>query len=231
MKKSFRLSDTVPNARRDVDDELAFHLEMRTREFMEQGMSEEDARARAAESFGDVRQIRGDLASERAERNNERARGEWWLGFRGDVSYAVRSLVRNKAFALAAIATLALGIGANSAIFSIVNSVLLKPLPYPESERLVMLWGNYPNYGRTTLSLPDFLDWRSQSSHFEHVAARAGAAFNYTGGDEPVQLRADRVTANFFSTLGVQPILGRGFRPDEERAGNEMVVVLSHGFS
>ena len=232
MKKSFRLSDTVPNAKRDVDDELAFHLEMRKREFMEQGMSEEEARARAAESFGDVKQIRGDLESERAERNQERARGEWWLGFQGDVGYALRSLVRNKAFALAAIATLALGIGANSAIFSIVHSVLLKPLPYPNADRLVVLWGKYPNYGRTSLSLPDFLDWRTEGTKgsFEQVAARASAAFSYTGGTEPIQLRADRVTANFFTALGVQPMLGRGFRAEEEQAANAMVVVLSHGF-
>ena len=228
-KKTFRLSDVVPNAKRDVDDELAFHLEMRTREFMEQGMSEDEARQRAAESFGDVSQIRGSLESERAERNQERARGEWWLGFRGDVSYALRSLVRNKAFAAAAIATLALGIGANSAIFSIVNNVLLRPLPFPNADRLVVLWGKYPNYGRTGLSLPDFVDWRAQATRFEQVAARANGVFNYTGSDEPIQLRADRVTANFFTTLGAQPMLGRAFLPDEEIGGDDRVVVLSHG--
>jgi putative ABC transport system permease protein len=230
MKKSFRLTDVVPDARKDVDDELTFHLEMRTREFMEQGFPEDEARQRARDSFGDVQQIRGDLRHERKERNSERGRRDWWIGFQSDIRYALRSLQKHKAFAAAAIATLALGIGANSAIFSIVNSVLLRPLPYPNAERLAVLWGKYPNYGRATLSLPDFNDWRASTTAFEQVAARTGAAFNFTGGEEPVQLRADRVTANFFSTLGVSPMLGRGFRPEEEVGGDDYVVVLSHGF-
>ena len=191
QRRSFRMTDAVPDARRDVDDELTFHLDMRTREFMEQGMSQEEARARAAESFGDLRSIRGDLRHERTLRNQERERRDWWRGFGGDVRYTFRSLVKNKGFAIAAITTLALGIGANSAIFSIVNNVLLRPLPFPSAERLVVLWGKYPNYGRTSLSLPDFVDWRAQAGTMSHVAARHSAAFNYTGGEEPVQLRAD----------------------------------------
>jgi putative ABC transport system permease protein len=229
-KKSFRMTDVVPNARRDIDDELAFHLEMRAREFMEQGMSEDEARRQAADSFGDVQAIRGDLRHERTERNLERSRRDWWLGFAGDLRYALRSLRRNKVFALAAVTTLALGIGANSAIFSIVNGVLLRPLPYPAPDRLVVLFGKYPNYGRTGLSLPDFNDWRAQARTMELVAARHGAVFNFTGGAEPVQLRADRVTANFFRTVGVQPMVGRGFQTDEELGGDDLVVVLSHGF-
>jgi predicted permease len=230
MKKSFRLSDAVPDAKRDVDDEVAFHLEMRAREFMEQGVPEMEARRRAEESFGDVAAIRGDLHSERGERNEARDRREWWTGFLSDVRFAVRSLRSNKAFAFAAIATMALGIGANSAIFSIVNNVLLRPLPYAQPDRLVMLWGLYPNYGRTSLSLPDFLDWRAQAQGFDAVAARHGTTFNYLSGEEPIQLRADRVTANFFDALGVRPMLGRPFRPDEEIGEDDFVVVLSHGF-
>jgi len=230
MKKSFRLSNIRPDAARDVDDELAFHLEMRTREFMEQGLSEDEARRRAAESFGDVQAIRGDLRDERASRDVERARRDWWSDLRHDVRFAVRSLARNRGFALAAIATLALGIGANSAIFSIVNSVLLRPLPFPNADRLVVLFGKYPNWGRAPLSLPDFNDWRSQGTSTEQVAARHSTVFNFMAGDEPLQLRADRVTANFFGTLGVPPMLGRGFRPEEELGGDDFVVVLSHGF-
>jgi putative ABC transport system permease protein len=230
MKKSFRLSDAVPNARRDVDEDLAFHLEMRAREFIELGHSEDEARRLAADAFGDVQAIRGDLRHERDERNQELKRLDWWLGFTTDLRYATRSLVRNRGFAIAAIATLALGIGANSAIFTIVNNVLLRPLPFPDADRLVVLWGKYPNYGRAGLSLPDFRDWRAQASSAEQVAARHGAAFNFTGGEEPVQLRVDRVTANFFTTLGVRPLLGRGFLPDEELGGANSVVVLSHGF-
>ena len=230
MKKSFRLSDVVPNAKKDVDDEVAFHLEMRTREFMEQGLPEAEARRRAEESFGDVAAIRGGLRSERTERNEERGRRELWTGFASDLRFALRSLRHNKAFAIAAIATMALGIGANSAIFSIVNNVLLRPLPFAQPDRLVMLWGMYPNYGRTSLSLPDFVDWRAQARGFDAVAAVHSTVFNYIGGEEPVQLRADRVTANFFDALGVRPMLGRGFRPDEEVGGDDYVVVLGHGF-
>ena len=229
MKKTFRLSDVVPNAKQDVDDELAFHLDMRTREFIDQGLAPDEARARALASFGDVATIRGDLRHERAGRNAERGRRDWWVGVQSDVRYALRSLVKNKAFAVAAIATLALGIGANSAIFSIVNNVLLRPLPYPDAGRLVVLWGKYPDYGRSSLSLPDFLDWRAQATSVEQVFARHSAAYNYTGGEEPIQLRADRVTANFFTALGVPPLLGRGFRPDEELGGDDFVAVLSHG--
>ena len=230
MKKSFRFSDIRPDAHRDVDDELAFHLDMRTKEFMEHGHSPDEARRLAAESFGDVQAIRGDLEQEREQRNRERERSDWWLGFKTDLRYAARSLIRNKTFALAAMATLALGIGANSAIFSIVHNVLLRPLPFPDAERLVVLWGKYPNYGRTSLSLPDFVDWRAQATTVDQVAARHNGVFNYTGGDEPLQLRADRVTANFFTALGSPPMLGRGFTPEEELGGDDFVVVLSHGF-
>ena len=229
-KRSFRLSDVVPDARKDVDDELAFHLEMRTREFMDQGFPEHEARRRAEESFGDLAGIRGDLSSGRAHRNDARERRELWTGFMADLRFGLRSLKQNKAFAIAAVATMALGIGANSAIFSIVNSVLLRPLPYAQPERLAMLWGMYPNYGRATLSLPDYLDWRAQTRSFESVAAVHGTTFNYMGGDEPVQLRADRVTANFFDVLGVRPMLGRGFVADEDAGGDDYVVVLDHGF-
>jgi putative ABC transport system permease protein len=229
-KKSFRLSDSVPDPKRDVDDELAFHLEMRTKEFMEQGLPEDEARRRAAESFGDVPAIQSALHEERAQRNDEREQRDRWIGWWGDMRYTFRALTRNKVFALAAITTLALGIGANSAIFSIVHNVLLRPLPFPDADRLAVLWGKYPNYGRTGLSLPDFNDWRAQASTMSHVAARHSAVFNFMNGDEPIQLRGDRVTGNFFTTLGVQPMIGRGFRGDEELGGDDFVVVLSHGF-
>jgi putative ABC transport system permease protein len=231
MKKSFRLSDVRPDASRDVDDEVAFHLEMRTREFMDQGHPEDEARRLAAESFGDVQTIRSTLEDERRARNQERSRSEWWTDFRLDLRFAVRTLLGQRAFAIAAIATLALGIGANSAIFSIVNSVLLRPLPYPDADRLAVVHGMYPEYGRTSFSLPDYISWRDASgTAFASLAARHQAAFNYMADGEPVQLRADRVTANFFSTLGVAPVLGRGFAPGEDLGGDDFVVVLSHGF-
>src|SRR5688500_9078307 len=105
--------------------------------------------------------------------------------FLQDLRYALRTLRRNVGFTTAAVLTMALGIGATSAIFSVVNGVLLRPLPYAAPERLVMIWGTYPEFGRTATSLPDFLDWRSQSRTVEQMAARHGATFNLTGAGEP----------------------------------------------
>jgi hypothetical protein len=106
-----------------------------------------------------------------------------------DIRYALRSLRRSPGFALAAILTLGLGIGANTAIFSVVHGVLLRPLPYPEPERLVMLWGHHPTIGRETASLPDFLDWRRQARSFDAIAAWANASYNLTGAGEPEVVR------------------------------------------
>ena len=147
-----------------------------------------------------------------------------------DLRFALRGLARRPGFTIAVVATLALGIGANAAIFSVVNAVLLRPLPYADPDRLVMVWGRYPDFGRTGTSLPDFTDWRDGTTgSFSQMTAVYGMLFNLTGQGDPEQLRGDRVSANFFQTLGVRPALGRGFLPEEERTGgNDDVVVLSH---
>src|SRR6266545_514935 len=177
-KKSFRLTDSRPDAKRDVDDEVAFHLEMRTREFMEQGMSADEARRKAAASFGDVQSIRSDLRRERATRNEERGRREWWHGLRMDVQYALRSLRKNPAFAAASIATLALGIGATLAVFTVVNGVLVRPLPYKDPSRISMIWITSPNKDGDTYDLPltsgFFNDLEHDSRSFERIAAFRG---------------------------------------------------------
>src|SRR6185503_11856837 len=153
-KRTFRLSDSRPDPKRDVDDELAFHLEMRTREFIDQGMSPDEARRRAAASFGDVQSIRTDLRQDRADRNQERERRDWWHGIRMDVQYAIRSLRKNPAFSVASIATLGLGIGATLAVFTVVNGVLVRPLPYPDPARLSMVWISSTNQDGSTSNLP-----------------------------------------------------------------------------
>ena len=145
-----------------------------------------------------------------------------------DLQYAVRTLTNQPTFALTAILTLALGIGANTAIFSVVNSVLLRPLPFPAPEQLVYVWGKYPDFGRTSTSAPDYRDWREGVAAFEHLAAANDASFNLTGSGEPEQVRGSRVTANFFDALGVQPSLGRAFAEGEDREGATDVVVLAH---
>ena len=148
-----------------------------------------------------------------------------------DLKYAWRTIRRSPGFALAVVLTLALGIGANSAIFSVVHAVLLRPLPFGEPDRLVRLYGRYPEVGRTGTSLPDFQDWRAQSHSFAQMAARYNAAFVLTGEGEPERVIADRVTANFLGTFGVRPALGRSFLPEEEQVGgDDRVVILDYGY-
>ncbi|HEX6598287.1 MAG TPA: ABC transporter permease [Gemmatimonadaceae bacterium] len=148
-----------------------------------------------------------------------------------DLKYAWRTIRRSPGFALAVVLTLALGIGANSAIFSVVHGVLLRPLPYGQPNQLVRIYGRYPEFGRTGTSLPDFQDWRAQSHSFEQMAARYNAAFVLTGEGEPERVIADRVTANFLTTFGVRPLVGRSFLPEEEQVGgDDRVVILDYGY-
>jgi hypothetical protein len=149
-----------------------------------------------------------------------------------DVRYAVRTLLKSPGFTLVAVMALALGIGANTAIFSVVKAVLLSPLPYPEPEQLV--WVREVNPGADILdepaSAPDFNDWRTQTRSFEGVAAFGYAGGTITEGDrEPERVPAMSTSANFFEVVGVRPALGRGFLPEEETTGNNRVVVISHG--
>ena len=148
-----------------------------------------------------------------------------------DLRYALRALARTPGFTLAVVLTLALGIGVNSAIFSVVYGVLLRPLPYASPEQLVVLYGRYPQFGRTSTSLPDFQDWRAGTHSFEQLAAMHKAGFVLTGDGETERVVADRVTSNFFDTFGVRPVLGRAFLPDEDKmGGDDRVVVLSYGY-
>ena len=150
-----------------------------------------------------------------------------------DLRYGARALLKNPGFSLIAVLTLALGIGANTAIFSVVNAVLLKPLPFNDPERLVMGWNRGAEAAggdRTPLAVADLLDWRAQSRSFAEIGAFQNIMFNYTSGDSPERVQAAGVTANFFSVLGALPSLGRAFSPDEERPGAQRVALLSDGF-
>ena len=148
-----------------------------------------------------------------------------------DLRYALRGLLRKPLFTVFIILTLALGVGANAAIFSVVNGVLLRPLPYPQPERLMMVWVYNPRQGfdKDVATYPTFIDWRTQSQSFENLAAYFGASVSLTGVGDPAQLRGARVTSSFFSILNVQPALGRWFTEQDATAGHERVVVLEHG--
>src|SRR5215213_6723972 len=147
-----------------------------------------------------------------------------------DSRYGMRMLRKYPGFALTVIITLGLGIGANAAIFSVVNAVVLAPLPYGQPDRLIRLWETNPSGGLTevAVSVPNFQDWQQQSV-FEQLAGSENATFNLTGSGEPQRVAAARITANLIPILDVKPVLGRSFLPDEEKVGANHVVLLSHG--
>jgi len=148
-----------------------------------------------------------------------------------DVRYGLRMLGRTPGFTAVAVLTLALGIGANSAIFSVVYSVLLRPLPYPEPDRLAQVTRSYTGGGSPSVSVLKFHYWRDHNQVFERLAAYdiLGAGFNLTGGSEPERVRGIRVSADFFPVLGVNPLLGRGFSREEDVPGGPKAAVVSHG--
>jgi putative ABC transport system permease protein len=146
-----------------------------------------------------------------------------------DLRYGIRMLLRSPGFTAVALLTLALGIGANSAMFSVVNAVLLRPLPYEESERLVFLSEREPQLEGMSISYPNFLDWREQNRVFEQIAVFRRQSYNLTGGSEPERLIGGQVSAGLFPALRVKPARGRTFLAEEDKPGGNHVVILSHG--
>src|ERR671925_345504 len=148
-----------------------------------------------------------------------------------DLRYGARMLLKNPGFSLIAVITLALGIGANTAIFSVVNAVLLNPLPYAEPERLTLIWTSAESIGlqQNWVSEPEVLDFREQSKLFEGFGVINAPGFRLTGNGEPEQLNGARISTNLFSLLGVRIKIGRDFAPDEEKPGAARVAILSHG--
>src|SRR5689334_18248156 len=144
-----------------------------------------------------------------------------------DIRYGVRMLLKKPGFTLVAVLTLALGIGANTAIFGVINAVILRPLPYAEPERIIRMYGKFSQGNRASTSPPDFLDYRAQNRTFEEFAAFLSHSFNLTGGAEPERIFGADVTTNFFQALGIKPVRGRSFTPEEEQEGRAQVAVIS----
>jgi putative ABC transport system permease protein len=210
-------------ADRELDEEIRFHLEREQEKNVSAGMSDTDAWRRAYVAFGGVQQVR--------EAHRE-VRGVPWLAdLTSDMRVALRALVRRPALAGAAVITLALGIGANTAIFSAVDSVILKPLPFPAPDRLVMLGENNPekNWHMQTAAGANYLDWREQVGAFQDVAAYTDGTGHttLTGAGDPQLLSIAAVTGNFFTVLGGRAELGRGFVDDETWDTTGTLVVLS----
>lgn len=194
----------------DLADEIQQHLEEKIDELIGSGMSRQEAATAARREFGNVVRLQ------------EKSRDVWrWSAMEDlftDVRYALRQLRKSPAFALATVLTLALGIGANTAVFSVVNAVILRPLPYAEPERLVSVKSldlrGTPH--PTDLSYPTFFDFRNENRVFDHVVSYRDDGFSMTGTGRPLHLRGEIVSWDLFPMLGVQPAIGRGFLPHEE---------------
>ncbi len=150
------------------------------------------------------------------------------ISFWQDITYELRVLSKNAGFAAIAILTLALGIGANTTLFSVVNGVLLNPLPFPDSENLVSVYASNETFDHSSITFPNFLDWQKDNHSFTGLAAYRGDDFNMTGSGEPLRLHGRMISADFFSTLGLQPLAGRSFRPEEDVPGAAPVAILGN---
>ncbi len=208
--------------REELEEEMRFHLDMETERHMRAGMDEASARAAAGRDFGRVPQVRDEAGDARGVRAAE--------DFMMDLRYAARSLRRSPAFTVAAVLTLAIGIGANAAILSVVNRVLFRPSPFGEMERLAMVWETDRNSGTTRepASIPDFADFRERSRSFDRLAAITPVEISMvTGPDDAERVAGLGVSAAFFETVGLRPLVGRTFTDDEDRPGAPRVVVIS----
>ncbi|HYK42172.1 MAG TPA: ABC transporter permease [Thermoanaerobaculia bacterium] len=208
----------------ELDEEMRFHLEMEVKKNLERGMAPEEARREAMKSFGGVERFKDEV--------RDQSTAHFLETVLQDLRFGLRALRKNPAFSLAAILTLALGIGANTAIFSVVNGVLLQSLPYGGGERLVRLQADAPaasiqNAGFSPLDLADF---RAQTKSFEGLVEYHSMWFVLLGRKEPERVQTAVVSANYFDVLGVKPILGRTFRKGEDAHGAEAVLVLSYAY-
>ena len=196
------------------------------------GMSPEDATAEALRRFGDLNDVRERCREIDHLNEQDRRRVDMWDALKQDLRYAMRALRRSPAFTTVAVLTLALGIGANTAIFSVINGVLLQPLPYHEPDRLVRLFTAFRGSGeeRYAMSQPEFMDYKGLSAVFENAAAFSGAPLTLTGDGEPERVRGIAATRDLFPVLGIAPLFGRGFEGEDGRRGSEPLAVVTHEF-
>lgn len=204
----------------ELSEEIREHVEEKVEELVAGGMPRKEAAATARRQFGNVTLIEED------------GRNVWgWPrleDFVADVRYGLRTLRKSPGFTAVAVLTLALGIGANSAIFSLVNSVLLRPLPYRDAARLVWVSNDMPQQHASLAMESDYFGWRRANHVFEDVAAyEPGETFTLTGGSGPEHIQAGRATYNFLDVLGVAPRIGRPFKPEEDRPGVAHVALLT----
>jgi predicted permease len=214
----------------EVAAELAFHVEMRTREYIARGLDPELARAKAVGRFGDLQRVNDTCRRIGEGRERDMRRAEWMHELGQDARYALRQLGRMPGFTTVAALTLAIGIGATTAIFSIVNAVVLRPLPFPEPDRLVRVYSSRRGADGSA-SAANFVAWRERARSFSQLVPVEYRNFTLLTGDRPAeQVTGERVSADFFPALGVPMRLGRPFSKDEDQAGRANVVILSERF-
>src|ERR1700732_2419252 len=204
----------------ELDAEVRGYTDLLAQEKMREGLTPEQARRAARIELGGIEQVKEDVREVRA--------GAWLASLLQDLRYGARMLRKNPAFTAIAVLTLALGIGANTAIFSVVNSVLLRQLPYANSQQLIVIRETSQSVGTHSPSYPDFLEWRKQSRTIAQMAAINNRAFNLSGVAQPENINGYAVSPNCLSMLGLRLFLGRDFLPSEEAPGTAPVVMLSY---
>ena len=204
---------------KELDQDVRDHIEMETQENIDRGRSPEEARYAALRKFGNVTRV------------TEETRAVWssiWIEqLLQDLSYGIRALWKNPGFAIVIVLTLALGIGANTAIFSVVRAVVLAPLPYPQPDRLVMVWENRPKVKTLGTSYPDFLDWQRNTRSFGQMAALASRNYDLTSPGAPQHLDGMEISSGLFATLGVKLAMGHDFTPLEDLPHGTPAVIIS----
>ncbi len=206
----------------DLSEELESHLTMATQELVQRGESKTAAEQAVLREFGNLSLVR--------EVTQDVWGGRWWRDALGDARYGLRVLLKNPRFVAVAALTLALGIGANTALFSVVNGVLLNPLPYPHPEELVTLHESKPNFATGSISFPNFLDWQKDNQTFASMAVQRGTSFILTGLGEAEQVDGLFVSCDYLRQLGVVPVIGRNFSPGEDLVGAAPIAMITAGF-
>lgn len=223
LKRRWRALFHKKDLEHELDEEMQFHLERDIEQNIQAGMTSQEARYAALKSFGGLTQSKEECRD---------ARGVTFLeDTLQDIRYSLRLMIKNPAFTLIVVLTLTLGIGANSAIFSFANGILLRPLPYPQSERLAVLDETALKRGIDSMSVsyPNFLDWREQNTVFEDIATHYGTSrFSLSGIGQPETIRGSYISHGLLEVLRVQPLLGRTFTEAEDRPEEDVVVILGY---
>ncbi len=208
---------------RELDEEIESHLEMAVEENIRHGMSPAEARSAARREFGGLEQMK--------EQYRDLGRLRWVEAVFQDLRYAARRLRRSPGFTMAALLILALGLGANTAIFSVIDAVLLRPLPFPEPDRLVGVWEETPMFGLkySPAAMGNYVEWRDQNRVFQETGALEQWQFRLTGDGRPEEVLGSYVTSSLFHVLGAKPLIGRTFAQGEDQPGAPKTVVLSYG--